>query len=336
MRDNRIDFIRFLGFALIILAHVNPPYKLDAIRGFDVPMMVLISGISFTLSKKGETYTQYVLKRFRRLIVPTWLFLTLFFISLFALGKANDISFNKILTSYSLTSGIGYVWVIRVFFIVALLAPFISKFNSFIKSNTHYLIILSALALINECLVQYLMQFLNYPVLNSFLINFWDAVTFSLLFAVGIRFQQYSKLNIAAISIVSAIIWILYGIYYFQKQDKFVSMLHYKYPPTFYFLSYGLLASIICFFMSQYIIGLKSIIRPLLFIGRNTLWIYFWHIVFIRIFGVTKGNWIMDYIVIFGSAFLAFYIQYFIINKLILPNVQSQTVQRNIKMFLTG
>ncbi len=47
MRDTRIDFLRFVGLIMIIFAHVNPPAVLFQLRNFDVPLMVLISGVSF-------------------------------------------------------------------------------------------------------------------------------------------------------------------------------------------------------------------------------------------------------------------------------------------------
>ena len=50
MRDNRIDILRTTGLAMIILAHVYPPPLLFHLRNFDVPLMVLLSGMSFVLS----------------------------------------------------------------------------------------------------------------------------------------------------------------------------------------------------------------------------------------------------------------------------------------------
>ena len=64
MRDKRIDLLRFIGLSMIILAHVTPPDVIMQIRNFDVPLMVIISGISFAISfKNSEKFTIYVWKR---------------------------------------------------------------------------------------------------------------------------------------------------------------------------------------------------------------------------------------------------------------------------------
>lgn len=39
-RDLYIDFLRFIGISLIILAHVEAPSGITQFRSFDVPLMV--------------------------------------------------------------------------------------------------------------------------------------------------------------------------------------------------------------------------------------------------------------------------------------------------------
>jgi fucose 4-O-acetylase-like acetyltransferase len=53
-RVKSVDFLRFLGLSLIILAHVTPQGLVFQIRNFDVPLMVFISGVSFALAEKKE------------------------------------------------------------------------------------------------------------------------------------------------------------------------------------------------------------------------------------------------------------------------------------------
>jgi fucose 4-O-acetylase-like acetyltransferase len=123
-RDFRIDILRTIGVILIILAHSSPPNTLFQIRVFDVPLMAMLLGMSFILSLKGkdfkENYGKYVFKRLKRLVFPTWIFLSIFFLLVFILSliakQSYPFSINKIILSYTLISGIGYVWIIRVFF----------------------------------------------------------------------------------------------------------------------------------------------------------------------------------------------------------------------------
>lgn len=52
-RDLHIDFLRFIGISLIILAHVEAPSGITQFRCFDVPLMVFVSGLSFRIQKEG-------------------------------------------------------------------------------------------------------------------------------------------------------------------------------------------------------------------------------------------------------------------------------------------
>ena len=74
-RDLYIDFLRFIGISLIILAHVEAPSGITQFRSFDVPLMVFVSGLSF--STKGGGFWKYVWKRVKRLCIPVYLFLTI-------------------------------------------------------------------------------------------------------------------------------------------------------------------------------------------------------------------------------------------------------------------
>ena len=75
-----INFLKTIALLCIILAHVNPPTIVFQIRNFDVVLMMLISSYLGLISKKNYNYFSYILSRIKRLIIPTWIFLTIFFI----------------------------------------------------------------------------------------------------------------------------------------------------------------------------------------------------------------------------------------------------------------
>ena len=57
VRDQGIDVLRWLAITGIIIAHVNPSAFWLQLRSFDVPLMVLLSGICFGVSAKlGKGY----------------------------------------------------------------------------------------------------------------------------------------------------------------------------------------------------------------------------------------------------------------------------------------
>ena len=137
-RDERIDLLRFIGLAMVVLAHVYPPFIVAQLRNFDVPLMVLVSALSFSASVKQESYGQYVWARVKRLVFPVWLFLALYFAMqwAFAFPVALPSAREPLLVPLVCIDGIGYVWVIRIFLLVALIGPFRLPFPSTRKQSS--------------------------------------------------------------------------------------------------------------------------------------------------------------------------------------------------------
>ena len=90
-RDFPIDFLRTLGLFAIILAHVSPPALISQLRSFDVPLMVVISGYVFAITKPTSENTfkliPYVKNRFVRLAIPVWIFLSFFHPCLYIIAR---------------------------------------------------------------------------------------------------------------------------------------------------------------------------------------------------------------------------------------------------------
>ena len=79
-RNRSIDLLRFIALTGIIIAHIDPPSFWMQLRGFDVPLMVFLSGVSYRISGGNkQNYWSYAVKRFKRLILPVWVFLTIYF-----------------------------------------------------------------------------------------------------------------------------------------------------------------------------------------------------------------------------------------------------------------
>ncbi|HID69714.1 MAG TPA: acyltransferase, partial [Desulfobacterales bacterium] len=126
-RNTNLDFLRFIAISCIILAHMGIPTIIFQARNFDVPLMVLLSGISFSLysSKSYSSYPSYLYSRFIRLIIPTWIFLV-FYNSMIWAGNNDIPSTYNLCLQFSLIGGsdIG-IWIIRIFFSMAIIAPFL-------------------------------------------------------------------------------------------------------------------------------------------------------------------------------------------------------------------
>lgn len=121
--------------------------------------MTLLLGMSFGLSSKKHkqiTFTSYVIKWFKRLVTPAWIFLTIFFIAVFVAGIAFSIELpydlKTVITSYTLISGIGYVWIIRVFFIIAIFSPLLLKISMSINKISLRILFVVLLLFLQELL----------------------------------------------------------------------------------------------------------------------------------------------------------------------------------------
>lgn len=121
-RNQSIDLLRFVGLSLIILAHVQPPELLFQLRVFDVPLMLFVSGLAFS-GRKPDFSARFFAKRAERLVIPVYIFLTVYFIGVF-IARIAGIDFgvrsHHIIGSYLLMDGIGFVWIIMI---IGILTP---------------------------------------------------------------------------------------------------------------------------------------------------------------------------------------------------------------------
>lgn len=339
MRDSRIDILRFIGLAGIILAHIDTPKILTELRSFDVPLMVLVSGMSFNLSyKDNESYLLYIWKRVKRLVFPLWIFLTLYFAV--KLSFFEKLPWKIIFESYALTDGIGYVWIIRVFLLVAIFSPFLYLYNKKINSSAQYIFILSAFFFIYEVLRYLSLPYIKTGVgyIASLIIHY--AIAYSLLFALGLRITSLNKSQIAKLSLANLALFIVICSRSFLIYGQYISLEQFKNPPSIYYFSYSIFMFSILWMYSaeiEYMLEKLELKSLVLFVAQNSLWIYFWHILFVNIFlKLPNVNFVLKYLVIFSmSAFLT-YCQVWIVSNVIAPHISSTTLQKNIKALLTG
>lgn len=346
-RDIFIDCIRALGLILIILAHIpNIPILVKSIRRFDVCLMVIISGYLYSQIENSDTKIfEYLYKRIKRLVFPTWIFLIIFFIliipSIKFLGKY---PFNKkiILESFILWRGIGYIWIIRIYLFVALFGPYFYR-----KMNKNKILMnLIKIYLFYELVV----SFYYYSDINSSIleIGIFEIIPYILLFIYGAHFHSIKKIrNFNKKNILYFGICFFIGVLLYIFNRNIFNFLYSKYPPRVFYIAYGIFCFNILFYIKEFFIGLeikelkmnKKIIKIISFIGSSTMWIYFWHIpiifIVILIDKKIKINWILWWgIVIFLSCLIIFIqkkIVLYICNK-----ISSNKIKKNIKILFLG
>lgn len=130
-RDFSLDLLRTIGLLSIILAHINPPQWLFQLRAFDVILMVAVSTISYTEYSQPKSYGKYLWSRVKRLLFPTEEFIILigaiFYVLSMLTGVDTPFPLRTIIIGMFTLSGVGYLWVIRVFIYNALLNPFVKS-----------------------------------------------------------------------------------------------------------------------------------------------------------------------------------------------------------------
>lgn len=319
MRIEKIDLLRFVGISGVILAHVSPPEIVFQARNFDVPLMVLVSGVVFQHSGRKEVcYREYLVSRIPRLCLPVWLFLTfLFFVAYpffyLLLGVEYPFSLKTIVTSYLLLSGIGYVWIIKVFVLVTLIAPPIRSVSEKIRSNTIYLLLVLLIFLMYSLLLPW---FTSSPIIRETLSYL---IPYACVFALGVRLSRISRDKVLLLSFLFLTIFL--GIFLYFSGGETNSLQAHKYPPQTYYLSYAMFLSLIFYSSSDFLVRLSNKVRikpSVIFIGQNSMWIYLWHIFILEIRNTfeLKLSSFSAYIFVYSLAIILAYSQVYLIDKI--------------------
>lgn len=336
-RDDRIDFLRFTGLMMVMLAHVYPPAWLAQLRNFDVPLMVLVSALSFSASYRNESYGQYVWARVKRLVFPVWLFLSLLFLLQWGWQVPIDLpSGEKIVRSYLLLDGIGYVWVIRVFLLVALIAPFLYRYHLRQQSDALYWRVLALWYLAYEALMALLVPALSGPLRALMLNTVFFLWPYALVFALGLRVPALARGSLWRLFALAAAAFLAMGGWLYLQQDGFVRTQLFKYPPQHYYLAYALMCAMLLWLFASQLLALfaRLHLRALvLFAGSNSIWIYLWHIFYVQLW--QAQSWGTEYLLICSAAMLTTWLQVRAVSAL-LTRLQSAPLKKNLRTLLTG
>lgn len=306
-RDSYIDFLRSIGLILVILAHVSAPNFLAQLRNFDVPLMVFVSGLSY--SGKQINGNGWFLQRMGRLIIPVYFFLTLFFLLNHLVGRGYPC--DKIAYTFLMCvkGSIGYIWIIKVFLFMMLLTPLLININNNLNRVQKWIIIG----------LLFLLQEVSSVLLNNSIMIVSESVPYvfgyAALFLAGLELKTSHRIIIATVSLTSLLLfiivhWLFYRFYMVNDLSPF-----YKYPPRLNYLLYGLSMCSIFWFLKPW--GSKlSNFALFRFLGQSTIWIYLWHIPLVMVMLNLSSNWMIRYLVVLGGATFIYYVQFVIVNKL--------------------
>lgn len=235
-----IDFLKFIGLSCIIIAHIGAPVWLLTLRSFDVPLMVIISSLLGFLSFKKNKFSKniiwvYYFARFKRLVMPVWIFLTIYFLLVYVIwGKVYDIEYY--IASYCLTRyGIGYVWIILIYLYSAMLIPLFDR----LKPTRNNIIIILLVYVFYEII--YCSRLCDgYKIIDTTL---FYIIPYGVLTYIGFYFDRLNPKQRLILAVGSSIVFILVGFVYWYTTGDFQKIQIAKYPVRLYYLSYGISCS---------------------------------------------------------------------------------------------
>jgi peptidoglycan/LPS O-acetylase OafA/YrhL len=317
-RDPVIDILRTIGLLLVILAHSGISDPVFSIREFDVTMLVFVSGISFLLGEQNEKESgwQYIWKRFKRLVLPVWGFLCFYY--LFAKLTGHGYEAADIMKSFALLpAGASEVWVFRIFFIAALINPLCRKVSCR-RSPVEIACAGAALLLLNDVLYQLLILKYSTGVMQDILRTY---IPYTIGYGVvSMEAMSWQKADRSSRWIMAAVFFFLFAVS--GVLQGFGSLQTAKYPPTSYYLAYGIACTMLLY---QLISGNPRHPAWLLtitnWLSRHSMAVYLWHIFALGFLsycvpGAKNWPWLPIYFSILGIAVVFAWLQSLLLQQL--------------------
>lgn len=295
-RNYKVDILRSVASILLILAHVNPPHFIGEVRTFDVVLLAILSGISVSYSH-GYDYKGYLMKRFKRLVLPTYACMAIVFclsaLVCLILHREQLYSLDVIVASLFFSDkGMGYIWIVKVYLIMAIFAYLLLRIDRFIKSDYLMLMLIGGGILI-QVLVLKIDAIRRLPIFDDYIAYILPYLIFEL---IGIRWTHNSKKFQNGVLLSSAVALVILCIILNGFEPS-----SFKYPPTHLYIIYGIFASGI-------LLTLVPNKRVLIFeyLSKKSFDIYLVHIVVMLVYSIcTKvihipilQNWIVKFIII--------------------------------------
>ncbi len=251
-RDKTVDFLRIIGTLMVILAHVNPPEIVNLCRSFDVCLLVLLSGFCY---KPVSSYSKYCIKRIKRLCVPAWVCATVTFalcgVVCFVTQHEYIYSSRQIVETYLFVDGgIGLLWVIRIYMLMALVAPGIEWMSKRVTNDIAFIGIIALALIINESLFRFVYghnAIMDYVIKNYIM----STIAYGCVYGVGMRIKGKTKKLSLCYLITFFLLFLLCVPYVAYKGGYHATA--FKYPPQSVYIIFGIFLSLLCYQIISYV-----------------------------------------------------------------------------------
>jgi hypothetical protein len=206
-RDVKFDILKVIGLLSIILAHVDTGDLVFQLRNFDVPLMVICSGALFCYSMQRSElwFWAYVRKRVARLLSPSYVFLCIYFFLVLVMCLISDKSYpysgSTMIQEFFLRSRIVGLWIVRVFLLVSLAAPFLFKLYTRFEKKSKYLLTICLIYVSYEVIYRMFSVFESSILFKIMEKSLFEMVPYSCLFGIGIALTSLRKRTICLMAL---------------------------------------------------------------------------------------------------------------------------------------
>lgn len=301
-RFSEIDDMRGLAILVMILIHTNAYFLSDKIAyilwnlsQFAVPVFLFCSAYVYYQHKHEHVlnnFPSYLKKRFKRLLIPYYIFAVIFLI-LVKLEEPARATTTYILQSLLIVGGIDINWLVFLFLFITIIMPIIGYFN---EKKKIFFYLYSALAIISSIIF----IFYNWPFNYKYIM--WFPWSVMLIYTIYFIFYQRYNFFYPATVIFSGIIFFVSWLIELKIHHS-LSFYDNKYPPNIFLLSYGIASiAVLHFFANVGGFSFKPFSRILNFLSVNSYSIYFIHYIYLYLLSFLiwrlHFNWIMFFLVV--------------------------------------
>lgn len=297
-----IDDIRGISIFATILIHTNVYFLADKIAfslielsQFAVVAFIFCSSYLYYLKDRVESlslFWQHLFKRLKRLIIPYYIFLAIYFLFTF-IKQPHKLTPLYISQNLTLTGGIDFNWLVLLFIELAVLMPL---FKILEKKYPKLLYVYVVVAFASSILF---LKYSPHPLYRYIMWLPWSLVVIYTMYFD--RLRKHPELFWGLTSIFFAL-FLISQQYVLVPLGHSLRMYDNKYPPNIYHLSYCLAGLNILFFLSQR--GLFMRLRRFIhFLSRYSYEIFFLHILVIYVLTVFfhfKFNWVTFFLAVLG------------------------------------
>ncbi len=296
-RNQLIDNLRGVSMIVIILTHTTAFFPGDKVAyllwnwsHFAVPIFLFCSAYLF-LKKSDDKplhFFSYLKKRVVRLLLPYYLFFFFFLIALFFISP-HVISTKYILQSILLLGGTDINWLVLLFLYVTVLLPFFT----WSSKKSKYLFWLYFILSIGSA---YLLLFYQIPL--SYKLVMWLPWSVMLYFTWFYMKHEQKQKTLVWLFVLCCLSFVSTDIILKTMHHSTV-LIHNKYPPNIFYLSYGMVILLGLTFLNRYLFANKIIQKIVHFFSKYSYSIFFLHYIILTILAVFIKPWQLHWLSFF-------------------------------------